>query len=416
MLQDLGRHCKLFKIDLRNAFRLLPVRCADFQLLGFMFDGYYFVDKCIPFGCSISCSVFEKFATFLEAYIRSKLAGSSLIHYLDDFLGGDRSGTACRDAMSTFQRCLAELNVPIATEKTEGPSEIITFLGLELDSERMIVRIPSDKIADVVNKIQVMLSGQKTTLKAMQSLIGSLNFCCRAIVIGRPFCRRLINAICGLTKPRHHLRLNKGIRLDLGMWLTLFENHNGISVFHERHWISNVDAQLFTDSAAGHGLGFGAYFEGHWTYSAWPDRWHELSLTNDITLLELFPILVALHIWGEQLRNKKIVFHCDNMAVVHILNTMTSKSETVMFLVRRLAILCFHSNMVLKAVHVAGYNNGICDALSRLQLSKFRERAPAADPEPCSVPGHLWTAFSDELQGCCVPAGQRTHQQHILRQ
>lgn len=138
MLQDLGRHCKLFKIDLRNAFRLLPVRHEDFDLLGFMYDGYYFVDKCVPFGCSISCSIFEKFATFLESYIRYMRPQSSLIHYLADFLGGDKSSQDCQASMANFQKCVDELNIPVALEKSEGPAEVLVFLGLELDSNQMI--------------------------------------------------------------------------------------------------------------------------------------------------------------------------------------------------------------------------------------------------------------------------------------
>ncbi|MES9882579.1 MAG: hypothetical protein ABW185_17050 [Sedimenticola sp.] len=157
-----------------------------------------------------------------------------------------------------------------------------------------------------------------------------------------------------------------------------------------------MDAQIFSDSAGGIGLGFGAYFNKHWTYAAWPGSWHEHGLTKDITMLELFPILVALHIWGEELRNKKIIFNCDNIAVVHILNSMTSKSESVMILVRRLAIVCFQYNVVLKAKHVKGYTNSLCDALSRLQLDKFRTLAPEADAEPGVVPSHLWTICSEE--------------------
>jgi len=75
---------------------------------------------------------------------------------------------------------------------------VLVYLGLELDSAEMVVRIPKDKMQEVVDKIKLILSQKKTTLKAMQSLIGSLNFCCRAIVVGRPFCRRLINATCGI--------------------------------------------------------------------------------------------------------------------------------------------------------------------------------------------------------------------------
>lgn len=53
------------------------------------------------------------------------------------------------------------------------------------------------------------------------------------------------------------------MRKDMLMWKTFFEKFNGIKVFHDRFWSYN-DVQLFTDSAAGQGLGFGTYFAGKW--------------------------------------------------------------------------------------------------------------------------------------------------------
>ena len=39
-----------------------------------------------------------------------------------------------------------------------------------------------------------------------------------------------------------------------------------MSAFHDRFWVSNEDVQLYTDSAAGTGLGFGVYFHGKWAF------------------------------------------------------------------------------------------------------------------------------------------------------
>lgn len=395
MLQDLGQNCKLFKMDIKNAFRLLPINPQDFELLGFKYDGKYYFDKCLPFGCSISCAHFERFSSFLEYYVKQKAMSGKLIHYLDDFLGGDQSVVQCEDLMRIFKDCFQVLNVPLADEKSEGPTEVLVFLGLELDSRKMIIRIPKEKLSEVLVKIREMLNKKTTKLKDMQSLIGSLNFCCRAIAVGRPFCRRLIDSICGLKK-HHHLRVNKGIKLDLNMWLTLLTMHNGVSAFHDRHWIENDVLQLFTDSAGGAGLGFGIYFRDQWANATWPEHWHEKGYTRDITLLEMFPILVAVYIWGKELVNKRICFNCDNMAVVHILNKMSCKSTQVMILVRALAIKCLEFNIILKAKHVPGAKNVICDALSRLQLTRFRELAPNADLEPQIVPPHLWNICDKE--------------------
>ena len=82
------------------------------------------------------------------------------------------------------------------------------------------------------------------------------------------------------------------------MWLTFLRDYNGVSVFHDRYWISNVDTELFTDSAGGSGFGFGIYFKGHWCNARWPDLWRQKGVTSDITFLELFPIVVALFLWA----------------------------------------------------------------------------------------------------------------------
>ena len=37
LVQKLGKNCKLFKMDIKNAFKLLPIHPADFELLGFKF-------------------------------------------------------------------------------------------------------------------------------------------------------------------------------------------------------------------------------------------------------------------------------------------------------------------------------------------------------------------------------------------
>ena len=125
--------------------------------------------------------------------------------------------------------------------------------------------------------------------------------------------------------------------------------------------------------------------------------WCDAGITENITFLELFPIVVALYIWGDQLKNKKIKFFCDNMSVVHIINSMTCKSEAVMRLVRCCTLLCLKFNLVVKSSHVPGVNNTICDALSRLQMEKFRVLAPEAEEDPCPVPDHLWELYKRDL-------------------
>lgn len=131
LVQELGKGCLLGKSDIKNAFRLLPVSPSDFEQLGFFFDGKYYFDKCLPFGCSISPATFEKFSRFLEYAVRSRCPVGGLLHYLDDFFfGGAKGTTHCQNIMHHFQICMLDLGVPVAEDKTEGPTTIIIFWRL----------------------------------------------------------------------------------------------------------------------------------------------------------------------------------------------------------------------------------------------------------------------------------------------
>lgn len=398
MVQRLGKGALLAKADIKSAFRLIPISKADFQLVGFKFKGLYYFDKALPFGCSISCATFETFSRFLEWAVRSSCSVGELEHYLDDFLFGGKKGTSdCHGIMNSFFSRCKDFGVPIADEKTEGPCTILVFLGLVLDSILMQVRIPLEKIKQVVAQIHAVLDHKSSVaLKELQSLIGSLNFMCRAIVPGRPFCRRLIDATCGVTSSHHRIKIKVGMRLDLAMWLRFFQDFNGVSVFQDADWSSNADLCLFTDSSAAPDKGFGAYFQGHWVCATWPDEWITNGRLADITLLELFPILVSIFIWGNHFRNKKVLLRCDNQSVVHLINSQTSKSAEVMVLVRALTLKCLQLNLTVRAEHIAGINNGIADSLSRLQFARFRELAPEAEQNPADMPDYLWNIFKSE--------------------
>ena len=83
LVQKLGKGCKLFKMDLKNAFRLTPICSENFELLGIYFKGHYFVDKPLPFGASVK--MLEMFSSFIEFFIKSPMTSSELIQYVDDF-------------------------------------------------------------------------------------------------------------------------------------------------------------------------------------------------------------------------------------------------------------------------------------------------------------------------------------------
>ena len=156
------------------------------------------------------------------------------------------------------------------------------------------------------------------------------------------------------------------------------ENFNGVSYILDKDWVSNVDLQLFTDSAGGGSTpltcqnGCGVFFMGKWCYFQWPKKWHNSDILGDMTFLEMLPISLAICLWHKEFHKKKILFHVDNMAVVSILNSMSTKSDRVLKVLRFIVYLSLIGNFHLKAKYINTAFNSIADALSRAQFQKLK--------------------------------------------
>ena len=71
------RGCFLAKTDVKNAFRIIPIRPMGYCLLGMRWKNFYYYDRCMPMGCSSSCKTFETLSTAMEWIALSKTYFSS---------------------------------------------------------------------------------------------------------------------------------------------------------------------------------------------------------------------------------------------------------------------------------------------------------------------------------------------------
>ena len=81
----LGQGTLLTKIDVKNAFRILPVHPADRYMLCMQWNGEVFIDTCLPFGLRSAPKLFNILADLLE-WIAKTCNVTFLVHHLDDFL------------------------------------------------------------------------------------------------------------------------------------------------------------------------------------------------------------------------------------------------------------------------------------------------------------------------------------------
>ena len=221
------------KTDIKSAYRLVPLHPTEHELFGLSWNNKFYYDKCLPFGLRSAPSIFSTFSDLLEWILQLRYHIRDVIHILDDFLiateGPDYQ--LCQKQLQTMLHVFENLGVPIAVGKTEGPAQVLVFMGFELDSVKQEVRLPLDKLLRL--RLGFLEWGERTrcTLQELQSLIGLLNWVCTIIPAGRAFLQRMIALTRGVRQARHHIRLTAGFRKDLAVWRIFVENWNGKSFF-----------------------------------------------------------------------------------------------------------------------------------------------------------------------------------------
>ena len=362
----------------------MPIHPLDYHLLGFTWNDRYYFDSVLPMGCSVSCKLFEELSQSIQWIVTTSFNVGHMSHILDDFIFFADTVHECNRALQTFFCVANSVNLPIKEQKTVHPTTTAFLHGIEVDTCRMELRLPDDKKNQAVSLLKDMSRRKKVRLRQLQSLIGTLAFACRAVAPGRTFLRRLINLTCG-AHPSHVVRLNSEARKDINIWLVFLSSFNGTSILLPTKFVSSDTVKLYSDAS---NAGFAAVYGCHWLQDRFPPEWHPLH----ITVKELLPIVLAVQKWGSFLANKRLLFFCDNMGVVAIINSQTSKDNKLMSLVRKLVLMCLQFNIFIRAKPIPGKYNFLSDCLSRFQVDKARQAAPWLDPhaQPIHHEWHTW--------------------------
>ena len=171
--------------------------------------------------------LFNLLSDVIEWILLNHCFVSFVCHILDDFLIIEPASSSpplnllCQQSLNSMLLTFRNLGIPIAANKTEGPSTTLEFMGIILDTLRMEARLPVDKVEQIQASLALFQTKRTCTLAELQSLIGTLNFACKVIPPGRPFLQCMIELNRKVNKPHHHIKLSKGFFKDLTMWQQL---------------------------------------------------------------------------------------------------------------------------------------------------------------------------------------------------
>ena len=384
IITALGNSTELIKLDLSNAYRIVPVHPDDQPLLGLSWQGNTYMDRALPFGLRSAPKIFNAVADFLAWALHCE-GVLLLIHYLDDFLIFGPPGTKIAStARWLVEALLRDFGAPIAEHKTEGPSTCITFLGIIIDTVLFQLRLPSEK----VDRLQHLLSHWEKkrccTRKELESLLGYLSHAATVVCPGRIFLRNLFSLLSRVSHPSHFICLNMATRADLAWWQCLLHHWNGLSFFPP----SAPSCHVYSDGSGSFGCGTFLSNSDLWFQLQWPPPWDN----TGISAKELVPIIVAAALWGHLWLGKHVCFYSDNEAVVTTIQRRSAKHPLLTQLMRCLFFYASVFQFHFSASHIPGVFNTTADAISRNNHELLPSLLPQASQQvtvPQSVSGFL---------------------------
>ena len=319
----LGKGTMLAKVDIKSAFRLLPVHPTDRHLLGMQWQNNTFIDLCLPFGLRCAPKLFNILAD-LFTWILKQQGVQIVHHYLDDFLTlGPPATNICRANLESITHICQLLGVPLAIEKVEGPSTQLTFLGITLDTVHMEARLPADKIARIKQMTTSWLTKKNATKREILSLIGLLQHATKIVKCGRTFVSRMYATASKVKEIDFYTRLNKDFRSDLCWWHIFVDTWNGLSLL--RCISSPLIPDIYIQTDASGSWGCGSFFRGKWLQWKWPDEWS----CSNIMAKEMVPIVLSCAVWGSELAKHSVCVQCDNFSVVAAIKKGAARDNIV---------------------------------------------------------------------------------------
>ena len=114
--------------------------------------------------------LFNLVATALEWIFKEQSTSPHVIHYLDDFLFAGPGNNSCCKHTLEMSVC-SHLDIKIKTEKCVGPTTRITFLGIEIDKLSQTMRVPKEKLSELLIETSALSKRKKCKKREILSEI-----------------------------------------------------------------------------------------------------------------------------------------------------------------------------------------------------------------------------------------------------
>ena len=252
---------------------------------------------------------------------------------------------------------MAQLGITISKKKLVAPTTQAVCLGILINTIKGTVAIPHEKLKDIKIIVKEWKGKKFCTKRQLQSLLGTLLYIHKCVKPARCFLNRMLETLRNASNPAKII-LSDDFHRDLGWFDQFLPHYNGISMYAHQpaKAILELDACL---------TGLGGRWENFIYHLPLPRGFRNL----DIVHLEMINIFLALRIFANFWKGRRVLVKCDNDAVVKVLNAGRARDPYFGACARNIWYMAALSDIDLQYVHVLGKNNMVDDLLSRWQFS-----------------------------------------------
>ncbi|RXW18702.1 hypothetical protein EST38_g7150 [Candolleomyces aberdarensis] len=374
------RRLIMWKADVAEAYRLLPVH-PHWQLKQIVtFRDKRHVDRRNTFGGRASGALWIAFMALVTWIAINERSIANLIGaYVDDSFGfDDESDQLFYCPYSAFLprsqvqllELWDELGIP-HKEKKQVSGSPLTIIGLNVDPNTMTITLPVEAKKKLVDELQVWItkpkkgSEGKLKLKRWQTLAGWINWALNVHPWLRPALNRLYPKMSGREGPSTKIWINNAVRFDLTWARDHLNTLPGTNMIASTAWDpSDADITLYVDACL-EGMGFWYAGQDVGYYSQVPTN----APSRIIFYYEALCALSALlHAVSTHPGKRRIVIFSDSTNTVDIFSSLRA-DPVFNHLLQMAADVIMEHQIDLRVLHIAGAENTIADAISRLQIA-----------------------------------------------
>ena len=391
-----GRDITIFKSDIAEAYRLMPMH-PYWQIKQVnTIDGLRHIDRNNAFGGSASGAIFVAFNSLVTWIAKYVYQIPYLAIYCDDSFAPQPSDDLVfyppfATSIPRNQKILLDLweslGIPFKQKKQVFGSPL-TVIGINVDANRMTLSLPTENRDKLLEEISRWVSRPSAAtpgshkLRKWQALAGWINWSFNVYPLLRPCLNNFYPKIAGKTQQNQRIWVNNAIRDDLSWAADHIRSSSGVHLIRSQEWDPiAADTVIYCDACM-EGMAFWYPHLDAGYYAPVP-----LQIPMDfIYYYEALCVACALDDVSRSFSsNSKVLIFTDNSNTVDMFNSLCCP-PAYNFIVRFAADTLISSGINLRVIHVPGNENTVADALSRQDFAKALHLVPDLSIETFQPP------------------------------